>query len=326
MPEIEEPTTTLVRLLDKNMQVAKDDGSLAKIMVSPAWYDREFFKNYDGQVTVGLDRSEDNKIGFSGTARRRIGFARVNIWTVDKPEQGVVGRRMRDKMRAEVNRIIREKRTKPNETVYNFIGVGALTGNHKAYHAGSSSDLAPTSSNWTEFANVEYEKIWYSDDNRFSKSVIVNLQHAFMLFRFRIDSDEKVVKEIVLKFEGYGTAPAGNGATIKAWNFTSSAWQNPTNGTGGADEVITITLSSNLTDFIDSNGYVYLLAKATNASDGVTAAILYSDHAECVVTVEGITYCDIVSYRDEDQVSVKPFIWHTEFTVKSWLFENVQAT
>jgi len=326
MPEIEDPIFTFVRLLNKNMQVVKDDGSIAKILVSQEWYDRELLKNYDGQVTVGLDRSEDNKIGFSGTARRRIGFARVNIWAVDKPEQGVTGRKMRDEMRAEVNRVIREKRTKPNETLCYFAGVGPTTGTHKAYHAGSGSELAPTSSSWAELTSTEYEKLWYSDDNCFSKSVNVNLQYALTLFRFKIDPDEKVVKKIVIKFEGYGTAPAGNGATIKIWNFTASAWQNAAAGTGGADEVISITLSSNLTDFIDSSGYIYLIARTTNTSDGATAAILYCDYCECVVTVEGITYCDIVSYRDEDQVNVKPFIWRTEFTVKSWLFENVQAT
>jgi len=53
---------------------------------------------------------------------------------------------------------------------------------------------------------------------------------------------------------------------------------------------------------------------------------LHCDYAECALTVEGITYADIVGYRDEDQVNVKPFIWRTEFTVKSWLFENVYTT
>jgi len=326
VPEIEEPTLTLVRLLDKNIQITKDDGSLAKILVSQEWYDRELFKNYDGQVTVGLDRSEDNKIGFSGTARRRVSFLRVNSWCVDKPEQGVTGRKMREQMRAEVNRIIREKRAKPNETLYYFAGVGQSTGTHKTCHAGSTSELAPTSPSWTELTNTEYEKVWYSDDDRFSKSVSVNLQYALMLFRFKIDSDAKTVKKNVLRFEGYGTAPAGSGVTVKVWNFTASAWQNAQSGTGGADEVLTITLSSSLTDFIDSSGYVYLLARTTNPSDGVSAAVLNCDYVECTVTVEGITYVDIVGYRDEEQVNVKPFVWRTEFTVKSWLFENVYTT
>jgi len=324
MVEIEDPITTLIRLLDENVQVVKDDGSLAKIYVSAEWYDRELLKNYDGQVTVGLDHSEDQKIGFSATLRRRLGYARVNVWVVDKP--GVTGRKLRNKLRQEINRIIREKRTKPNETIYSFVGVGPLTGTHKAYYAKSASELTPEATDWTELSALEYEKIWHSDDNRFSYSQSENGKYSLILFRIKIESDEKTVKKIVLKFEGYGTAPAGNGVTIKVWNFTASAWQNAQTGTGGSDEAIFITLTSSLTDFINANGYVYLLARTTNPSNGVSAAAIYCDHSECAVTVEGITYVDIASYRDEDEVRVKPFLWRTEFTVKTWLFENILVT
>jgi len=324
MAEIEDPVTTLVRLLDKNVQVLKDDGSLAKIYVSTEWYDRQLLKDYDGQITVGLDHSEDQKIGLSATMRRRVGYARVNVWVVDKP--GVAGRKIRNKLRQEINRVIREKRTKPNETLYNFVGVGPPTGTHKAYYAKSASEPTPDSSNWTELSAVEYEKIWRSDNDRFGYSQSENGKYSLILFRIKIESDEKTVKKIVLKFEGYGTAPAGNGVTIKVWNFTASAWQNPQTGTGGSDEEIVITLTSSLTDFIDANGYAYLLARTTNPSDGVSTASIYCDYSKCVVTVEGITYMDIASYRDEDEVRVKPFLWRTEFTVKTWLFENVQVT
>ena len=316
---VEDPVTTLVRLLDKNIRVAKDSGSLAKIHVSKEWYDRELLKNYEGQVTVGLLRSEDQKLGFSATSRRRVGYARVNIWTIQSQD-------MRDKLRAEINRVIREKRTKPNVTPYDFVGVGPSTGTHKAYGATSANELAPGDTGWRELVAEEYVKLWYSDDNRHSKSVSINLYYALMLFRFKIDPKEAVVKKIVLNFEGYGIAPAGNGVTIKVWNFTSSAWESAQSGTGGGDETIAITLTSSLTDYIDSNGYIYLLARTTNRSDGSTAAVIYCDYSESVITVEGITYADIVSYRDEDEVRVKPFLWRTEFTVKTWLFENVYET
>ena len=315
---VEDPVTTLVRLLDKNMLLVKDGGSLASIHVGKEWYDRELLKNYEGQVTVGLERSEDQKLGFSATSRRRVGYARVNIWTIQSQD-------MRDKLREEINRIIREKRTKPNETLYNFVGVGPPTGTHKAYHAGSASELAPGDAGWTELTATEYEKLWYSDDDRYSESVSVNLEYALMLFRFKIESKEAVVNNIVLRFEGYGTAPAGNGVTIKVWNFEISTWEQAQAGTGGADEWISITLTSNLTDYIDSSGYIYVLARTTNPSDGATAAVIYSDCADSIITVNGITYCDIVSYRDEDEVRVKPFLWHTEFTVRTWLFETVSA-
>jgi hypothetical protein len=297
---------------------------LADICVTTEWYDRELLKGVDGQVTVGLDHSEDQKLGFSASLRRRVGYARVNIWVVDRP--GSMGRQIRDKLRQEINRIIREKRTKPNETVYSYVGVGAGSVNHAAYYTESVSELAPDAQEWTEFSAADYEKLWQSDDSRFTYSQSENGQYSLLLFRVKVGSDEKTVKKAVLKFEGYGTAPAGNGVTVKVWNSEASAWQNAQTGTGDADEEVTVTLESSITDYIDSDGYVYLLARTTNPSNGASPAVIHCDYADCLVVVEGICYVDIVSYRDADDVRLKPTIWRTEFTVKSWLFENVTVT
>jgi hypothetical protein len=315
MSEMENPVETVVRLIGKNMRVAKENGSLASILVAKEWCDRELFKNCDGQVTVGLAESRETKIELSGRLRRRLGSLRVNVWSQDMLT--------RQKMVEEINRIVRQNRNKPNETIYGFAGVGQATGTHKAYSDGSAVELAPDHTGWNELANVEYEKIWYSDDNRYSKSHNVNGEYALLLFCFKVESREKAVKKIVLAFEGYGTAPAGNGVTIKVWNHVAQAWQNAQSGTGGADETITITLTSSITDFIDDNGYVWLLARTTNPSDGATPAIINCDYVSCAVTVNGITYLDVVSYRDVDRVDVKPFIYRTEFTLKSWSFEDV---
>jgi hypothetical protein len=323
MSEVENPVDTVVRLLSKNMRVIKDDGSLASIFVSREWYDRELFKNYDGQITVGLMEGRDTKVEMSGRIRRRLGSLRVNVWATDKNVSSDSGKLMRQKMVEEVNRIVKQNRNKPNETLYYFRGVGRPTGTHKAYSVGASTELAPGHANWVELSDLDYQKIWYSDDNRYSKSHNVNGEYALMLFRFKIDSREKTVKKIVLTFEGYGTAPAGNGVTIKVWNHLAQAWQNAQQGTGGADETITITLTSSLTNYIDADGYVWLLARTTNPSDSTTAAILYCDYASCTVTVNGITYLDIVSFRDADRVDIKPFIYCTEFQLKSWFFEDV---
>jgi hypothetical protein len=146
-----------------------------------------------------------------------------------------------------------------------------------------------------------------------------------MLFRFKLGSNKAVAKQVILSFEGYGTAPGGNGVTVKAWNFTASAWQSAVSGTASVDETLNLSLASPQ-DFIDSNGYVYMLAETTNVSNGVSPAVLNCDYVQCIASVEGITYVDIVSYRDVDLVTAKPFIWRTEFTVKSWLLENVQTT
>jgi len=311
-------------LLRRYLRVLKDDGSLALIEVSGEWYDRELLKSCDGQISVGLDHSEDQKLSFDGNLRRCLSFVRVSVWVVDKPEQGVVGRSMSDRIRADVNRVVREKRNKPNLTDYSFEGVGSSTGTHKAYHA--TAELAPTNSGWTELTDGDYQKIWYSDDTRFNVMADEYGSLASMLFRFKIGAKENVLKQIVLKFEGYGTAPSGNGVTIKVWNFSASAWQNAVSGTGGVDELLTSTLNSSLPDYVDANGYVYLLARTTNPSDGLAPAILYCDYVEIEFTVNGVTYADVFTYQDRDEVRVKPFLWRTEFIIKSWLFETVVAT
>jgi hypothetical protein len=323
MSELEDPVTTVVRLLRKNVQVVKDDASIAQIHVSQAWFDRELFKNYDGQITVSLAESQDQKIETAGKLRRRLGFLRVNVWAADKQGSSDSGRLMRNKLVAEVNRVVRQKRSKPNETVYDFVGVGSASNEHKAYHAGSADELSPSSDSWIELASMDYEKLWYSDDTCYSKSHAASSEYALMLFCFKIDCREQTVKQAVLTFEGYGTAPAGNGILAKVWNHTASAWQNAQTGMGETDQTITVTIASDLADYVDDDAYVWLLARTANPSDGATPAILHCDYASCAITVNGITYLDVVSFRDVDFIDVKPFIYRTEFALKSWFFENV---
>jgi len=327
LSEFEDPVLTLLRLVTTRIRVTKDNGSLANILATKEQYDRELLKQYDAQVTIGLDSSQDQKLELAGRLRRRYMVFRCNIYTVDKTAPGTdAGKVMRDKVTEQINAIIRENRNLPYQTVYNFYGLGYPSGDpHKAYAAGAATELAPSSASWVELTNLQYQNIWSSDDVRFSKSHSVNNEYALMLFRFKIGAREQCVKKIVLSFEGYGTAPGGNGATIKVWNYVASAWQQAQSGTGGGDETLTITISSGWTDFIDSDGYVWLLARSTNPSDGSTPAVLYCDFVQCTIQVYGITYCDVVSYRNIDITDVKPYLFRTEFLLKGWLFESISG-
>jgi hypothetical protein len=315
MNAIENPVLTLIRLLKRYLLVVKDDGSLAKIHFGQEWLDRELLKSFDGQITVGIERGEDEKLNFDGSLRRLCFFLRVNVWTFD--------RIIRQKICSEISSVLHGKRKTPNIVNYNFCGIGITSNTHKAYHGVSASDLSPNDYGWNELTNDEYQKIWYSDDNRFSESAMENGKFAFMLFRFKIDADKNVLKRLVLKFEGYGIAPSGNGVTIKVWNHAAGAWENAVSGSGGNDEVLAIDLSSNLPNYVDADGYAYLLAKTIFPSNDETPAVLYCDYVEIEFSVNGIAYVDIVSFRDADEVRVKPFLWRTEFLVKSWSFENV---
>ena len=322
MSEIEDAATTVARLLRTEMRVVKDDGSLATVIVTSEWQNTDAFKNCDGQVTVGLAESTDQKIELSGKTRRRLSFVRVNVWTTDTPGASESSRVMRGKIVEEVNRVVRQNRSKPNETLYDFFNTGPTTQTRKAYS--SSSEASPDASGWTELSSEQYQQLWYSDDARCQISYGENGEYAAVLFGFKVESREKAVKKIVLSFEGYGTAPSGDGVAVKVWNHEASAWQNAqTGGAGGTDETITVMLVSDLPNYIDDEGYVWFLARTLNASDGSTPAVLYCDYTYCTVTVNGVSYCDIAGFRNLDRVDVKPFIFRTEFTVKSWFFENI---
>ena len=327
MSELEDSVITLLRLITTRISVVKDDGSLASLLATKEAYDRELLKQYDAQITMGLDSSQDQKLELAGRLRRRYMVFRCNICTVDKTAPGAdAGKIMRDKVTAQINAIIRENRNLPYQTVYNFYGLGYPTGDpHKAFAAGAATELAPSSVSWTELTNLQYQSIWSSDDVRFSKSHSVNNEYALMLFRFKIDPRVNCVKKIVLSFEGYGTAPGGNGVTIKIWNHVASAWQEAQSGTGGGDETLTVTISANSPNFIDSNGYVWLLAKTTNPSNGTTPAVLYCDFVQCTIQVYGISHCDVVSYRNIDVTDVKPYLFRAEFLLKGWLFESLSG-
>jgi len=334
MTEIEDPVTTLVRLFKTNIRLVNDDNSIANVYASREWYDRELLKNHDGQVTVGLRQPSSLKpLSLSHALTQRILNFKVDCWVLDKVVKQA-GNRTRSKLREEIIRVVRQRRFSPNESLYDFCGLG-LAGPHDAYHAASATELTPFSSSWVEFTALQYENLWYSDDTRASKPTLVNLEHAMMLFKIKLetakyDPHENNVNKIVLSFEGYGTSPTGNGVTIKVWNHVASAWEHVQTGSGSSDETVTITLTTDLADFIEMDssgvGYIYLLVLTTNPSDGVTPAVLYCDYVKCSLTVLSLTHIKVGSFHDADDVSVKPFLLHTEFLVIGWMFENVPTT
>lgn len=332
MSEVEDPVVTLLRLVGTRIRVTKDDGNVAKILCSEKALDRELLlKEYDAQITLFLDPVtpvRDQTLNLSGTLRRQIYTFGCTVHAMDKPGTpgSDLGKVMRKKVTEQLRAIIRENRTLPYQTAYNFAGLGYPSGGpHKALAAAAASELAPSSTLWAELSTEAYQGIWYSDETRYSKSAAVNNQYASMLFKFKIGSRAQCVKKLVLTFEGYGTAPAGNGLTLKLWNHRLAEWQQTQISTGTTDEVLTITISSGWTDFVNSQGYVYLLARTTNPSNGATPAVLYCDFASLVVQVYGLTYCDVVSYKPVDITDVKPTLFKEELFFSGFSFEKISG-
>jgi hypothetical protein len=335
LSEVENPVITILRLIESRIRVVKDDGGLASVLCSQANYDRELLKDYDAQITVSKtsEPCQAQKHTLDGKLRRRIYSLRATVVTVDKPFAGAeVGRVMRDKVLEQLLLIIPENRNLPYRTFYNFYTIDSTSATHKAYSAVAATEPEPSNSAWIELSNHTYANLWGSDDLSTSKSTSANGEFTFMLFRFKIGSKagesrnetrKPCLKHVILAFEGFGLAPQGNGVTIKVWDNYAGAWSNPQTGVSGTDENLTIILTSNLTNFVNDNGFLYLMARTTNPSDGVSSAVLYCDFVRATVDVRGITFCDVHSYRDVDVTEVKPFLYKEEIQLVAWLFESV---
>ena len=319
---VEDPVKTLIRLLRTYLRVVKEDGGLASIHISDEWYNSEISKTYDGQITVGLENCREERLSINGAIRRSIVTYRVNVWVLDKPEKSLESSEMRNKILQEVKNVIREKGEAPYKFEYSLVGASQKSGSHKVFYAFSDQEIPPTSSEWNELSDEEYAKLWYSDDERLSETIQENGKYPLLLFKFKLDAETTVLKSLTLKFEGYGESPAGNGVTIKAWNFSDGNWQKTQTSSGSLDETISIEILSGFENFVDKDGYVYLLAKTANPSDGVNSAVLHCDYAEMDFSVNGISYCKLVSYRNLDETHNRPFIWRTELSVEGWIFER----
>ncbi len=321
MSEVEDAAVTIERLLRTQMRVILDEGALASIVVSGEHPNSDALKAGIGQVTIDLVESVDQKLDLSGKIRRRAVALRVNVWATDTPAANETGKTLRNKIAAEVNRIILQNRNKPNENTYGFVGVSVGNQTCKAFSGDTEATPADA---WVELSDINYRALWYSDDSRCQITANTSGSYGVLLFGFKIESRHSALQKIVLTFEGYGTSPQGYGITVKAWNKTETAWQNERTYVGNeADHTLTITLASGVADFVDNDGYVWLLARTSYPSDGSLAATLFCDYASCTATVNGVTYCDVAGSRNLDRVDVKPPIYHTEFTVKTSLIENI---
>ncbi len=335
MSEVENPVITILRLIESRIRVVKDDGGLARVLCSQANYDRELLKDYDAQITVSKtsEPCQAQKHTLDGKLRRRIYTLRATITTIDKPSPSAdTGKVMRDKVREQLLLIIPENRNLPYRTVYNFYPIDSTSVTHKAYDTAATTEPEPSNPAWTELSNPEYSNLWGSDNLRHSKSASGNGEFAFMLFRFKIgvkagecrnEPRKQCLKRVVLAFEGFGLAPQGNGVTLKVWDNVAGVWSNAQIGVSGTDENLTITLTSNLTNYVNDDGFLYLMARTTNPSNGVSSAMLYCDFVQATVDVRGITFCDAHTWRDVDVTEVKPFLYNEETQIVAWLFESI---
>lgn len=320
MSATEDPPVTIERLLRKKLRIILDSGALAPVEVSAEYQNNDALRTGNAHVTVGLAESTFQKLNLTGKTCQRTSTLKVNAWATDTAATVESGKSARNKIASEIIRVIHENCTCPNVTTYDFLG---LSTENKSCRAFSGDSEAPPNGNWTELSSGDYQALWYSDNNRCQISKTRSGAYAALLLGFKIESRRDTIQKLVLIFEGNSASAAGNGFTAKVWNNKQSAWESQqSSGGSSGDQVLSIALATNTADFVDEDGNIWLLANSTYPSDGSTASILSCNYASCTATVNGVTYCDVLSSRSLDRVDIKPPIYRTEFTVKTQLIQN----
>ncbi len=160
----------------------------------------------------------------------------------------------------------------------------------KAFAATGAGELSPKDLSWTELSKADYQKIWTVDSVDYSRSASANHQYPMLLLRLKVAKKTHAVHRTRISFVGHGTAPCGGGVTMKVWNHIASSWQDTANSLGEDKETVSLTLASNITNYINSDGFLWVLARTKNPSDGSNPAVINCDYVSCSVNINGITY------------------------------------
>lgn len=184
-----------------------------------------------------------------------------------------------------------------------------------AYHIYNSSLLSPSAFMSDEEEQANYDKIKTLNGVTLNPTTSVNGQIPQQLFSFNlirivedkygpIPSVDKVawlksnLGLISAKCYGYGTGPLGNKAKMGFYRAGTSAWHSTVvENTATSPSLLTYardySQSPSVSEFIDSNGFVHFNLY-TDASDGTTPSIIYTDYINIEVALKTPTGYDIL--------------------------------
>jgi hypothetical protein len=138
---------------------------------------------------------------------------------------------------------------------------------HKAYEGYDDQRPADSPPDFEEeMGAAEYADISASDDSRawFSESD----KYEFHRFVFKIDEPASAITQIAVLHEGYGAKGSGPGHTLYIWNYATPGWEyvNEATTVGTPDQVLTGTLTSDLSDYVESGELQLLVVTNHDAS------------------------------------------------------------
>ncbi len=107
MGVVEDPKELLVGLLQGNIHVYDDDGVEVPGIVSAAWYDKEIFKDYGWQVTVGPVVDARARVLDLGALHKEYSERlQVSVWVLRKRGVNYTPERLRHDLIHEIDRVL----------------------------------------------------------------------------------------------------------------------------------------------------------------------------------------------------------------------------
>jgi hypothetical protein len=196
--------------------------------------------------------------------------------------------------------------------VSNFEGkvLGSTLENpHNAKLARTPSLLAPSSTSFEESSNIT--RLSLLDGSSWSIPTVVNGNIAQTLFSFDIIAAiernigripkatlaEKVqwckdnVKSFKISWHGFGSSVGGNKATLRTWYnaainaWSGSGWQGNGTHSNGTVTVLSLSITTELPNVIDTNGMYHALAHA-EASDSVVTSTINTDYIDLEIELK----------------------------------------
>ncbi|MFH1506365.1 MAG: Ig-like domain-containing protein, partial [archaeon] len=189
-----------------------------------------------------------------------------------------------------------------NEPVLDSITYNPDSTNDEAYDGGDTANPGPSGSilQGTEASSAEYTNLSSSDNARWHTLVAVGSQRAYQSYKFIVSDSIGDISSLTVRHEGFATettTPDPDSYHIYIWNYTAGAYQEiATPSASGSDQLTTVTLAGNGTDFINSggSGEVWILVEGDfrTGGSGNQQADLWTDYMELKVnkgaTISGL--------------------------------------
>lgn len=143
--------------------------------------------------------------------------------------------------------------------------------NNEAFEGSDASQPPGSLGIGTSLSPEELDKIAMSDDQRaiFPEVGLTYFNSDYHRFKFKIFQRPGSISQLYVEHEGYGIGPASQpetairGLNLFIWNYDTGSWEPlDDHDLGDADGITKATITQNIENYIDNDGFLNLLAQA----------------------------------------------------------------